>query len=67
MYEPVSHNRVVVQLPDSLLEFLDGECERYALSRSAIVRQSLDLRRTTNRRRAALEDELFTVPAEDLS
>ncbi|RWO46323.1 ribbon-helix-helix domain-containing protein [Mesorhizobium sp.] len=45
----VSHNRVVVHLPDSLKEFLESEIARTGHNSSAIIRQALAQRQKTRR------------------
>lgn len=58
MFDPVSGNRVVAFLPGDLLDFLDAEVQRTALSRSAIVRQALAARKATQHRAEAIDREM---------
>jgi hypothetical protein len=51
--------RVVVSLDADMAAFVDSEAARYGLSRSAIVRQSIGLRKASVARSMATADELF--------
>ncbi|MER8461205.1 MULTISPECIES: ribbon-helix-helix domain-containing protein [unclassified Mesorhizobium] len=54
----VSKNRVVVHLPDPLMEFIEAEIARTGHKRSAIIRQAIALRKTQRRRDEAIERDL---------
>lgn len=58
MREPVNV-RVVVHLDHDMAAFVDAEAARYGLSRSAIVRQAVGLRKASVARHAATADDLF--------